>query len=175
MDIDEVLSHKGVDLCNEFVAYIDDRIGQDAGLGQLHAWEALPEVFKQYHALSALDSEVFNGGFEQYYGRYAGYPPFIGAAIRGLELVGSPAHAKLAREAIAIFVHYFPKLQPLLEQLGISLAPKLTETDIDARFYEVGDLLGIQMNWIAANRDTIRGLAQQSVSVESNTAPDGHG
>src|SRR5262249_9895521 len=118
MDINEVLSRTGVDYDNAFIEYLDDRIGDTAGRDQMAAWDSLPEVFKQYHALFALDSEVFNGGFGQYFGRYASCPPFIQAGIRGLELVGSPAHAALGREAISIFVHYIPQLQQLMLALA---------------------------------------------------------
>ncbi len=159
MDINEVLSQTDVDYDNAFLEYLDDRIGETAGRDQMAAWESLPDLFKQYHAVFALDSEVFNGGFGQYFGRYATFPTFVRAGIRGLDLVGSSAHARLAREAVSIFVHYIPELQVLMETLAIPHSPKLAESDIDRRFQHVGDLQAIRIAWLEANRDTIRSLA----------------
>lgn len=158
MSINEVLSHTGVDYDNAFIEYLDDRIGETAGQDQMAAWDSLPEVFKQYHALFALDSDVFNGGFEQYFRRYASCPAFIQAGIRGLDLVGSPAHRELAREAISIFVHYIPQLQELMLALAIPQSAKLTESDIDRRFQQAGDLQAMRFAWLEANRETIRRL-----------------
>lgn len=155
MTIDRVLAQTGVDFDSAFIGYVDKRIGSAGGQDQIAAWEALPELFKMYHALFALDSDVSNGGFQQYFGRYASYPPFVIAAIRGLDRV-SPAHAPLAREAVAIFVHYMPKLQPVMELFEIPASPLLTETDINDRFRAAGFLLHLRIAWLEANRDAVR-------------------
>jgi hypothetical protein len=159
MGLEDVLAKKDVALLNAFVGLIDERIGEAAGLDQLRAWEAQPALFQQIHAVVALDTEQSNGRFEQYFGRYAGYPPFVIAAIRGLEVVGNPAQVALAREAVAIFVHYFPALQRVMEEFDIRPGPRLTETDIDVRFREAGNLLDITIRWLEANRETVRALA----------------
>lgn len=159
MNIEEVLRQQGINYDNAFLEYLDDRIGEHAGEGQLQAWASLPDVFQQYHALFALDSEVFNGGFGQYFRNYASHPPFVAAAIRGLELVGGPRHAQLAREAISIFVHYVPALEPLMGSLAIPHSPKLAESDVDQRFRAAGDLQKLRLNWLEANRETIRAAA----------------
>lgn len=159
MHIDEVLSHSDVDYDNAFIEYLDNRIGEKAGSDQMAAWQSLPEMFRQYHALYALDSDVFNGGFGQYFGRYASCPGFIQAGIRGLDLIGSQAHGKLAREAVSIFVHYIPQLQEVMLALAIPHSPKLTESDIDQRFQDAADLQAMRIAWLEANREIIRKLA----------------
>ena len=159
MNISDVIKLKGVQYDNAFLEYLDDRIGQSAGHDQIQAWESLPAEFKEYHALFSLDMDVFNGGFGQYFRGYATYPPFIAAAIRGLERVGATKHVPLVHEAISIFVHYIPELQPLMESLKIPQSSKQTDSDIDTRFREAGNLQLLRFAWLDANRETIRELA----------------
>ncbi|MFO0797586.1 MAG: DUF4375 domain-containing protein [Gemmataceae bacterium] len=159
MELTEVLRLTDFELYRAFIAYLENRIGEEAGVDQLRAWEALPDLLKQFHAVVGLDSQVFNGGFTQYLRVYAGYSPFIASAIRGLDMVGCPAHAELAREAVAIYVHYLPNLQPLMEEFRIPPRPKVDETDITERFREAGDLQKILVAWVDANREAIRSTA----------------
>lgn len=150
---------EGVKLDNAFLEYLDDRIGEHAGGDQIQAWQSLPELFRQYHALFALDSDQFNGGFEQYFRQYAAYTPFVEEALAGLAMVGNAEQLRLAREAVSIFVHYFPKLQSVMDSLAIAPTPRVTETDIDRRFQSAGDLQGLRIAWLEANRDTLAKLA----------------
>lgn len=159
MELVKVLRLKGYELYREFIAYLENRIGAEAGVHQLRAWEALPDVLKQFHAVIGLDSQVFNGGFTQYLQVYSAYPPFVTAAIRGLDMTGCATHAKLAREAVAIYVHYLPSLQPVADELRLPPHPKTDDTDITARFRDAGDLQPILMAWVEASREVIRHAA----------------
>jgi hypothetical protein len=160
MKINEVPAQIGALYDNAFIEYLNKRIGEDAGQDQLEAWESLPEALKEYHALFNLDGDVFNGGFGQYLRRYAWHPPYIAAAIRGLERVAGHTHAKLACEAISLYVHYIPELQPLMDSHAIPPSPRLEESDIDARFREAGDLQKLRFAWLETNRDLLRGLKE---------------
>ncbi|WP_339745388.1 DUF4375 domain-containing protein [uncultured Rubinisphaera sp.] len=160
MNIGEVVSQNGVDYDNAFLEYLDNCIGENAGADQIAAWESLPQMFRQYHALFALDSEQFNGGFNQYFARYSSYAPMCEAALDGLKLVSADKHHELALEAVSIFVHYFPNLQTVMEQRSISESPKLTETDIDHRFQAAGDLQELRLKWLDASRTLIQETAK---------------
>jgi hypothetical protein len=159
MNIADVITLTGVDYDNAFLEYLDERIGENAGADQIAAWESLPSIFRQYHALFALDSEQFNGGFNQYFAQYSSYVPMCEAALEGLTLVGADQHRELALEAVSIFVHYFPNLQPIMAKLSIPESPKLTETDIDHRFQATGDLQGLRLKWLDSSRTLIEETA----------------
>lgn len=159
MSIDHVIAQQGINYDNAFLEYLDKRIGESAGEDQVAAWQALPPHFRQYHALFALDSEQFNGGFNQYFARYSSFVPICEAALDGLTLIGASKHYALALEAVSIFVHYFPSLQPIMASRTIAKTPRVEETDIDHRFQEAGDLQQLRLDWLEANRALIQETA----------------
>jgi hypothetical protein len=60
----------------------------------------LPSGVQAVYATLLLESEVYNGGFNQYFWNSTG--ALADVALRGFELLGATEHARLTREAIEI-------------------------------------------------------------------------
>ncbi len=80
--------------------YILEVIKERHGSDERQAIAGFPESLRMCHALILLDSEVFNGGFYQFFTNSSGR--FADEALNALSTVGADRHAKLLAEAIRV-------------------------------------------------------------------------
>ncbi len=129
--IDEI---SDVDVDNSLLFYVPARTRR----GQVISVPLL-EVYATFE----WQSDVNNGALNQYFARskdpLTGMDrlPLYGHAYKGLQRIGHEQAASLFAEAVALFAHFYPKVEEARALLGIPAVPKQEESDIMGRFFEL--------------------------------------
>jgi len=114
---------------------------------------ALPAGIRAVYATWMVDTEVNDGGFNQFF--YNRGAALAGDALAGFELLGAEDYAAVMREAIATFEAERDRLLPLYERgtlEAFSESYRHTELGtVDQRYYALGDR--IYAVWAIAVRD----------------------
>jgi hypothetical protein len=90
--------------------------------------------------VSALEAEVNNGGFHQYFFNSAG--DHTAAALHGLEQIGALAAAALVKEACRLFPEGQPHSDRSQRQLQLDTISESAFDGIDRRFFAYPDPIG---------------------------------
>jgi len=105
---------------------------------------SLPESIRAIYVTWWVESEVRNGGFNQFFWNSHGV--FAEDAVKGYEFLGAPEHAALLREAIAVSLAeeaIVKKFKNKNSRESFSESYQHTKlTDIDKKFHKLGDDLG---------------------------------
>ncbi len=113
----------------------------------------LPEGVRAIYATWAVDAEVNNGGFNQFF--YNPHGALAGDALRGYELLGAEDYAEVMRSAIATYEIERDRLAPFHEAGTLeAFSESYQHTDlgtVDQRYYALGDR--IYSVWAVAVRD----------------------
>ncbi|MBI3384484.1 MAG: DUF4375 domain-containing protein [Aquabacterium sp.] len=134
--IDEI---SDFDVDNGLLFYVPAR----ARLGQ-----AISAPLLEVYATFEWQSDVNNGALGQYFSRstdpLTGMDrlPLYGHAYKGLQRIGHEQAAKLFAEAVALFAHFYPKVEEARALLGIPAVPRQEESDIMDRFFALEPTLG---------------------------------
>jgi len=107
---------------------------------------SMPEGFQMVHSTTALETQVNNGGFNQYFYNPSGQ--YAEMALRSLKLIGATEYYEILQKAIETYMKEKenPELQNLYSQRtleGFSESYKLTSlSEWDEKFYTLGERLG---------------------------------
>lgn len=102
---------------------------------------SLPESIRAIYVTWWVESEVRNGGFNQFFWNSRGV--FAEDAVKGYEFLDAPEHAALMREAIAVSLAEeatMKKFKNKNSRESFSESYQHTKlTDIDGKFHKLGD------------------------------------
>lgn len=95
----------------------------------------MPRGYRWLYGLYAVDGEVCNGGFEQYYGNTGGWPTAV--AIDAFHEIGADGTAQIVEESLASALLYYPEM--IAEEIEVRknlnmLAPR-PFNELDAAYY----------------------------------------
>jgi len=114
---------------------------------------SLPPGLRAIYATWAVDAEVNNGGFNQFF--YNPHGALAGEALLGYELLGAEDYAAVMRAAIATYEVERDQLAPYHEAGTLeAFSESYKHTDlgtVDQRYYALGDR--IYSIWAVAVRD----------------------
>jgi hypothetical protein len=119
---------------------------------------ALTRAEQVAYCVDALEREVANGGFDQFFWNYSGDTAH--ETLEALQAIGAPQAAALVREAIACFPggkvpSSREERERLLESMGE--APREKWSQLDDRFHEYpDDLTGLMRAYVRENRANFR-------------------
>lgn len=118
--------------------------------------DRLTEAERTILAVSTVDREVNNGGFEQFFGNSS--CEFAPEIVASLQRIGFSEAAELAQDAIdALRIQgsvTLSTIEAVIEKEDEAIVEQLDA--LDSRFYdEIGDLSGHLIAYIAANRDSV--------------------
>ena len=91
-------------------------------------------------AVAVVDwlADTRNGALEQYFARRKlSRTNTYGRVLAGLQRIKHDAGAALFREAVAIYSHFDPEIDRARQQLDIDSVPRVEESDIMHRFYQM--------------------------------------
>lgn len=107
---------------------------------------SMPEGFQMVHSTTALETQVNNGGFNQFFYNPSGQ--YAEMALRSLKLIDATEYYEILQKAIETYMKEKenPELQNLYSQRileGFSESYKLTSlSEWDEKFYALGERLG---------------------------------
>jgi hypothetical protein len=130
-------------------------IGDDWG-NAAQIVRTLPPGVQMLYTTQALDGEVHNGGFNQYFSNSHG--ELAKEALAGLTAIGASEHAKLLGEAIEIRKREEPTMRQFEEKGTVEAFGESYEhtalNELDDRFYALNeDLSSLRIAFIRANPD----------------------
>jgi hypothetical protein len=121
-------------------------------------FESLTDPEKVFHLIFWLESEINNGGFEQYFFNSSGNHALDTPAA--LEEIGAHHTAELVRRAIKLFPGGTPprdlyQRRKKLEAIDDTIIDKFDK--LDTEFYEYNDPLEeLQVKYLVKNKDKIK-------------------
>jgi hypothetical protein len=122
----------------------------------------MPEGFQMVHSTMALETQVNNGGFNQFFYNPSGQ--YAEMALRSLNLIGATEYYEILQKAIETYMNEKDnlELQNLYSQRtleGFSKSYKLTLlSEWDEKFYALGECLHhLRMDFIRSNPEMFIG------------------
>ena len=116
----------------------------------------MPEEFQMVHSTTALETQVNNGGFNQFFYNPSGQ--YAEMALRSLKLIGATEYYEILQRAIETYMKEKenPELQNLYSQRTLeafSESYKLTSLgECDNEFYDLGErLTELRLKFIRSN------------------------
>ncbi len=151
-DIDEILTQpKPLDI----IFALQEKIGQKLASS---GFESLTIGERTFLCVDGIESQVNNGGFDQYFFNTTGN--LAQGAPAAFEAIGAEYTAKLVRQACSVFPDEAPpndqnKRQELFEQIGKDKEEFLYE--LDKQFYEYKDnLRQLLIEYIRKNKEQFK-------------------
>lgn len=140
---DDLLEQAIVDFVTAHGEWQDDAL--------LALFASLPEGFGIVYTSWALDAEIANGGFHQYFWNTKGR--YLDLATKAVARIGSPEHVQVLEEAVAIFRGQgrpdLTGLDPRQQLEAFSASARASELDpLDSRWYDLGDLAAARVRFI---------------------------
>jgi hypothetical protein len=133
------------------VQHVHHRVA--SSLDEAHVLDALPSGTRAIYATWAVDAEVLNGGFNQFF--FNPHGALAGEALAGYELLGAEDYAAVMRAAIATFEAERERLLPFHKARSMeAFSESYRHTDlnaVDQRYYALGDR--IYQVWATSVRD----------------------
>jgi hypothetical protein len=122
---------------------------QDEELLALFA--SLPEGFGIVYTTWALDAEIANGGFHQYFWNTKGR--YVDLLTKAVARIGSPDHGHVLEEAVGVFRGQrkpdLTGLDPRQQLEAFSASARASElAPLDSRWYALGDLAAARVRFI---------------------------
>jgi len=122
----------------------------------------MPEGFQMIHSTMTLETQVDNGGFNQFFYNPSG--EYAEMALRSLKLIGATKYYEILQNAIETYMNEKenPELQNLYSQRtleGFSKSYKLTSlSEWDEKFYALGESLRqLRIDFIRSNPEMFIG------------------
>jgi len=112
---------------------------------RLSGAKTVPELLLDLYALLDWQGDMDNGSVNQFFARntdLAGHlkrEDLYPRIDRALATIGHQAGRAYFRESIALFAHFFPRVEAAREALGIRAVPRQEQSDIASRYHEVRD------------------------------------
>lgn len=98
----------------------------------------LPKVFQHVYAMMRVQTEVNNGGFDQYF--YNSASEFAHEAVDGFEILGVSEYADIMRQAIRVFIRNNPDQKKFAHQGPWRSSKTVRDPEfeqLDAGFYKI--------------------------------------
>ena len=114
---------------------------------RIRAGQPVSDPLLEVFATLEWESDVNNGAMNQYFAR--DHEPMTGLpraqlydkTHRGLLRLGQHEMAGLYAESIALYAHFYPRVERAREAMGIAPVPRQDQSDIMDRYYERSDAL----------------------------------
>ena len=140
---DDLLEHAIVDFVMAHGEWQDDAL--------LALFASLPEGFGIVYTTWALDAEVANGGFHQYFWNTKGR--YLDLLTKAVARIGTPEHVRVLEEAVGIFrgkgTPDVAGLTPRQQLEAFSDSARVSElAPLDSRWYDLGDLAAARVRFI---------------------------
>ena len=150
----EILAHESDDKKQHVLSALIWRIGQKI---EERGWDHLTDTERRLVAVQALEAEVYDGGFDQYFFNSTGDDAEV--ALAGLKEMGSSASAPLLERAMAVFPGGKPptdrqKRWKVMDEIRSSSKPVWNKCDDE--FYDSKENLSeLSLSYAKKNRAQI--------------------
>ena len=122
---------------------------------RIMAGKPITDALLEVYATLEWQRDVNNGAMNQYFARdhdpISGQPRSLlyGKTYQGLLRIGHEAAAKVFAESIALYAHFYPRVETARQQLNIPAVTRQEQSDIMAKFHDLESTLdGARVKYI---------------------------